>query len=153
MGIRKEDITPAIAKLMSTSDKARYAPDLLKTDVTLTKSGIQIAQEVTRLNRLEREEHNIFSRWLNLHGYKANGHSRTDKKTRQTSGLPDFQVFRKPTGANPSEISECILIDFKQPGKRLSEEQEFWARHCAGQVHVLNTALEAINLVIRLFGL
>lgn len=150
MGLKKAEVTPAIAKLMSEADKARYAPDVART---VANNGLILAREATKLNSLEREEHRIFSHWLSLHGYRAYAHSRTDKKTRQNSGVPDYQVFRKPTGPNPTEVAECILIDFKQPGKRLSEEQEHWARHASGKVHVLNTALEAIDLVIRLFGL
>jgi hypothetical protein len=63
--------------------------------------------------RLEREMHKQFSQWLDLNGLFYI-HSRTDKRTTQRKGLPDYFVIGK----------ETLVVELKTETGRLSSEQQ-----------------------------
>lgn len=128
--MKRSDVTPAMVARMSPVDAALFEE---KTFVT--------EHAEPAIPRLEREEHGVFENWLLSHGY-AYRHSRTDKATRERCGAPDFTVYGK---AAPQQqlfkpmIANCLAIEFKLPGRKLSKAQEVWARDYGGIVHVLAT--------------
>jgi hypothetical protein len=143
--MRREDVTLEMRRRMSPQAAARYLDEVI----------VLPAQKSTgepTVPKLERDEHAVFENWLKLHGY-AYRHSRTDKPTRETCGAPDFTVY-KNAGADGDrpDCNQCLAIEFKLPGNKLSKGQEEWAAKYGRIVHVLATAAEAINLVKRQFG-
>jgi hypothetical protein len=93
---------------------------------------------------LERKEHHKFLAHLERYEF-AYIHSRTDKRTRQNLGVPDFLI-----GCRIG-----LAIEFKRRGGRLSPEQEEWrTMHEArgGIYHVVETYQEALD-ILKAFGL
>jgi len=99
-------ITDNILRLMDPRDRPKG------------NAGRTFAQcEAGRLERLEREEHKKFLGYLerNLFAYH---HARTDRRTTDNLGVPDFLI-----GCRIG-----LAIEFKRRGGRLSPEQEVWRR-------------------------
>jgi hypothetical protein len=93
---------------------------------------------------LERKEHNKFIGHLKRERY-AHSHSRTDRRTTQNLGVPDFLI-----GCRIG-----LAIEFKRRGGRLSREQEEWrTMHEArgGIYHVVETYQQALD-ILKAMGL
>jgi hypothetical protein len=72
--------------------------------------------------RSEREIHKQIEQWLNLHGI-VYIHSRTDKRTTNAVGLPDFVFVRRCVIAACVERAVPFAIEIKLPGKEPTKEQ------------------------------
>lgn len=148
--MKRDKLTPAMLDKMSPEDRKRYDPDYLQED------PMPIVKPINKFNaRLEKDEHVIFQNWLNLHNYPFI-HSRTDKKTSQNLGVPDFIVFKKCVFLNKtpirSAVAQSLMIEFKVQSNTMSEVQALFASLCEGQVWVFGKAVDAIELVFQQFG-
>jgi Uma2 family endonuclease len=139
--MKSTQITRKIIDLMSPEDREHFSREAsLVADPTPP-------EESKTCQRLERGEHNIYINWLNQNNYVCYRHSRTDKPTREPTGVPDFSVYKKwELGVERTAVTPCLLIEFKVPGAKQTEIQALWASYCGGVVHVVHSALEAINL-------
>lgn len=101
-------------------------------------------------HRLEKQQQGIFASWCALHeraGELVYNWSRTDKRSTNRTGLPDFCVWSR---------GRCLFIELKAPGGRLSEEQELFRALLEAQGFtfvIARNAAGAIEAVKRhLFG-
>jgi hypothetical protein len=147
--MKRSKITPRMLELMSPEDQAKYRDNFA---VRLAEANRQI--NAPGPDPLERVEHRMFISWLSLHGFECYRHARTDKRTTEPCGVPDFSVYdRVRLDEERTPITPALLIEFKRPGRKLELIQELWASHCRGVVHVVHGAQEAIQLVTKYFGL
>lgn len=94
------------------------------------------------LTRQEKQDHIDLENWLNQHElFKV--HSRMDQKTSNEKGIPDFVI-----GLG----GRLIAIEFKLPGKHLTQEQQEQRRKCVGpsqcEYHTCYSSKEAIELLL-----
>jgi hypothetical protein len=135
-------LTAEMIRLMSPEDQAHYDREIK----LITPPKPEVVNKY--VNKLEKDEHSEFMGWLAIHGYQCYHHSRTDRRTREPIGLPDFAVYQKwRPETERAAVTKCLLIEFKAPANQQSEIQLLWASHCGGIVHVVHSAAEAIKLV------
>jgi hypothetical protein len=98
-----------LEKIADPAERRRLGKAGRTTDERLIKAGLE----------LEREEHKKFLGYLDRNEF-AYHHARTDRRTTDNLGVPDF-------------IIGCrigLAIEFKRRGGKLTSEQEVWrARH------------------------
>ena len=138
--MRRDQITPKIASLMSPEDREQLG---------FPNPGVHPEEKADhhppqKTCRPEKREQGEFWNWLCLHEL-ADGTvwHRTDRATGATLGTPDFIV--------PVWGAERVLyIEFKLPGNWLSESQQKFRQALENQGHTLYvcySAREAIALV------
>lgn len=119
-----------LLRSMSDADRAK-----------LGKAGMTTAEAQAKYTvKLERETHKLISQWLNLNGVTY-VHSRTDKRTTQAKGVPDFIII-----AN----NKCLLLEAKREKEKLRPEQLAFKVKCergGTAVHVIYDAATAIELI------
>lgn len=103
-----------ILRRMDTTDRSK-----------LGKAGVTSSEAQEKCDaKSEKEIHRQIEQWLNLHGV-VYIHSRTDRKTTNAVGLPDF-IFAWPIIQPHSEIVDYgipFAIEIKLPGKKPTKEQ------------------------------
>lgn len=65
----------------------------------------------------EKELHKQIEQWLRMKGVRCIVHSRTDKKTTQAKGVPDFLFMMR---------GNAFAIEVKIGNNQLTKEQEAW---------------------------
>jgi VRR-NUC domain len=114
MGTDPVSLPDSFKRLMATEDR-----QILAAAVGHPKAAFT-SEEATRkyLVRLERQEQNTLVSWLSLQeeaGKLTFDWSRTDRKTTNRKGIPDFRIYRG---------GQVLLGEMKMDGARLSPDQE-----------------------------
>jgi hypothetical protein len=113
MGIDPASLTNEALERMAPADRA-----LIRTAVGHPNAAITSEEAVAKhLRRLERNEQKVLSNWLALQeerGILVYDWSRTDKKSTNRKGMPDFRVFRD---------GRALLGEMKMDGAKLSPDQ------------------------------
>jgi VRR-NUC domain len=114
MGTDPASLPDAFKKLMSTTDRQAVAAAAGHPKAAFT------SEEATRkyLVRLERQEQNTLVSWLSLQeeaGKLTFDWSRTDRRTTNRKGMPDFRIYRD---------GQALLGEMKMEGAKLSPDQE-----------------------------
>lgn len=132
MKINSNCIPNHILKLMPKEDRPKGVEGFTKEECS------EIA-----CKKLEKDHHNVFSQWLNLNNIPF-VHSRTDRKTTNEPGVPDYIVILK---------GKAICIEFKVNGNKLSEGQEKFIaklKENGTETHVVSMAADAIEIVKKI---
>jgi hypothetical protein len=113
MGIDPHELTPDQLERMAPLDRQAVAARVAHPNAGLT------TEEATRkyLVRLERNEQNTLVSWLTLQeetGKLTFDWSRTDRKTTNRKGMPDFRIYRD---------GRALLGEMKMDGAKLSPDQ------------------------------
>jgi hypothetical protein len=133
--MRRDEVSERMKALMSDYDRRHFE---LPPDVDTAKPKKDI------LTQAEKRDHIDLLHFCSLHDlFKV--HSRMDMSTRNEKGIPDFVI-----GIG----GRLIAIEFKQPGRHLTQEQEEHRRKCVGpsqcEYHVCYSSKEAIDLLLPL---
>lgn len=113
-------------KIADPLERKRHGPTRSES---IIKAGLE----------LEREEHNKFKAHLGREEY-AYAHSRTDRRTTQNLGVPDFLIGCRIN----------LALEFKRKDGKLSPEQEEWRRRYearGGIYHVVETYQQAVAIL------
>jgi VRR-NUC domain len=138
--MKKDEVTERMKELMSDRDRR----ELFGASGASVPPGPSAAAKRPRniLTRLEKLDHIDLINFCAQHDL-FRVHSRMDMATTNEKGIPDFVLGIR---------GRLIAIEFKQPGKKLTEEQEEWRRKCVGpsecEYHVCYSSKEAIDLLI-----
>jgi hypothetical protein len=139
--MRKDEVTERIKGLMGDSD--RQALFGASSSGALVPPGTSAASKPKRdtLTKAEKLDHIDLENWLRQHELFF-VHSRMDTATTTEKGIPDFVI---------GIIGRLVAIEFKQPGKDLTEEQEEQRRKCEGpsqsEYHLCYSSKEAIQIL------
>jgi hypothetical protein len=139
--MKKDEVTERIKGLMSDSD--RQALFGASSSGALAPPGTPAAAKPKRdiLTKLEKQDHIDLENWLNQYDL-FRVHSRMDMATTTEKGIPDFVI---------GIASRLVAIEFKQPGKDLTAEQEEQRGKCEGpsqcEYHVCYSSKEAIQIL------
>jgi hypothetical protein len=114
MGIDASSLNDQILKRLDPSGRA-----LVRAAIGRPNAGLTAEEASTKyLRKLERDEQKILVSWLNVQeedGRLVFDWSRTDKKTTNRKGIPDFRIFRN---------GRALLGEMKLDGGKLSPEQQ-----------------------------
>ena len=130
-----------IWNLMSEEDRRLIAQGNVPPKVRLTANEGAVARYV---HRTERQEQNTLASWLGLQeerGILVYDWSRTDRRSTNRKGMPDFRVYRD---------GRVLLGEMKIEGAKLSPDQVQMCEKflkCNTQVEVWSSADHAIRLV------
>jgi hypothetical protein len=113
MGTDPNSLPDSFKKLMSTADRQFVA-----AAVGHPNAGLTTEEALAKhLRRLERDEQKTLVSWLMLQeeaGKLTFDWSRTDRKTTNRKGMPDFRIYRD---------GRALLGEMKMDGARLSPDQ------------------------------
>ena len=113
MGTDPASLPGAFKKLMSTADRQVVAAAIGHPNAALTSEEAA----AKHLRRLERDEQKTLVSWLMLQeeaGKLTFDWSRTDRKTTNRKGMPDFRIYRD---------GRALLGEMKMDGAKLSPDQ------------------------------
>jgi hypothetical protein len=139
--MKKDEVTERMKSLMSDADRQK----LFGASGTSLPPGTPAAAKRPKrdiLTRAEKLDHIDVLNFCNQHDlFKV--HSRMDMATSQEKGIPDFVIGIR---------GRLISIEFKQPGRSLTKEQEEQRRKCEGpsecEYHVCYSSKEALDILI-----
>jgi hypothetical protein len=96
------------------------------------------------VRKLEREEQNMLVSWLSLReadGVLCYDWSRTDRKTTNRKGMPDFRIYRGPYAL----LGEMKIEDGRLSGDQVEMVEKFM--RAGAEVQVWSSAAEAIEKI------
>lgn len=133
--MKKSEVTERMKELMDAPERTRLFGPPPGPPAAAKKRQRDI------LTTREKQDHIDMENWLHQHDlFKV--HSRMDRATTNEKGIPDFVIGIR---------GRLVAIELKQPGNRLTPEQEEQRRKCEGpsecEYHVFYSSKDAIELL------